>query len=132
MTTRQPTSERALGTRAGTPASRSGRTGRDRRTAGLLLSLAGTAVLMGCITAEALHPGSFTTHTNTLSHLGAGEPPDSVVVQPSAAIFDPTMLTAGAMTLLAAWLLHRASLRAAVTAPTGLLGLGMLGVGLFR
>jgi hypothetical membrane protein len=131
MTTRQPTSGRALGPRAVPPAGRSGRTGRDHRTAGLLLSLAGTAVLMGCITAEALYPGSFTTHTNTLSHLGAGEPPDSVVVQPSAAIFDATMLTAGAVTLLAASLLHRASLRAAVTAPTCLLGFGMLGVGLF-
>jgi hypothetical protein len=80
MTTRQPASGRALGTRTITPAGRSSRPGRDRRTAGLLLSLAGTAVLMGCITAEALYPGSFTTHTNTLSHLGASEPPNSVVV----------------------------------------------------
>jgi hypothetical membrane protein len=131
MTTRQPASGRALGTRTITPAGRSSRPGRDRRTAGLLLSLAGTAVLMGCITAEALYRGSFTTHTNTLSHLGASEPPNSVVVQPSAAIFDATMLTAGAMTLLAGWLLHRASHRKAVTVPTGLLGLGMVGVGLF-
>ena len=37
---------------------------------------------MGFITAEALYPGVFTTHTNTVSHLGASEPPNSVVLQP--------------------------------------------------
>ena len=47
---------------------------------------------MGFITAEALYPGVYTTHHNTVSHLGASEPPDSVVLQPSAAIFDITML----------------------------------------
>jgi hypothetical membrane protein len=104
---------------------------RDCRAAGLLLSLAATTILMGCITAEALHPGTFTTHTNTLSHLGASEPPNSVVVQPSAAIFDGTMLAAGALILLAAWLAHRALRRPAVSVSTGLLGLGILGVGVF-
>ena len=118
--TQRPTSGRERGPRAVAPAGRSRRTARSQRAAGLLLSLAGTAVLMGCITAEARYPGTSTTHTNTLSHLGASEPPDSVVVQPSAAIFDGTMLTAGTMTLVAAWLVHRALHRKAVAVPTGL------------
>ncbi|MGY1701873.1 DUF998 domain-containing protein [Geodermatophilus sp. SYSU D00766] len=105
--------------------------GRDGRVAGLLLSIAGVAILMGSITAEALHPGPYTTHADTLSHLGASEPPDSVVVQPSAAIFDGTMLGAGALILLGAWFAHRALRRTAVTVPTALLGLGVLGVGVF-
>jgi hypothetical protein len=63
---------------------------------------------MGSITAGALHPGPYTTHADTLSHLGASEPPDSVVVQPSAAIFDGTMLGTGVLILLGAWLAHRA------------------------
>jgi hypothetical protein len=71
------------------------RPSRDARIAGVLLSLAGAAILMGFITAEALYPGVFTTHTNTVSHLGASEPPNSVVLQPSAAIFDITMLSPG-------------------------------------
>ena len=41
---------------------------RDARVAGVLLSLAGAAILMGFITAEALYPGVYTTHTNTVSH----------------------------------------------------------------
>jgi hypothetical membrane protein len=104
---------------------------RDRRAAGLLLSIAGVAILMGSITAEALHPGPYTTHADTLSHLGASEPPHSVVVQPSAGIFDGTMLAAGALVLLAAWFAHRALRQKAVTVPTALLGLGILGVGVF-
>jgi hypothetical membrane protein len=63
----------------------------------VLLSLGGAAILLGFITAEALYPGVSTTHTNTVSHLGASEPPNSVVLQPSAAIFDITMLVTGAM-----------------------------------
>ncbi len=105
--------------------------GRDRRVAGLLLSISGVAILMRSITAEALHPGPYTTHADTLSHLGASEPPDSVVVQPSAAIFDGTMLGTGALILLGAWFAHRALHRTAVTVPTALLGLGVLGVGVF-
>jgi hypothetical membrane protein len=107
------------------------RAGRDRRVAGLLLSISGVAILMGSITAEALHPGPYTTHADTLSHLGASEPPDSVVVQPSAAIFDGTVLGTGALILLGAWFAHRALHRTAVTVPTALLGLGVLGVGVF-
>jgi hypothetical protein len=71
------------------------RPSRDARIAGVLLSLAGAAILMGFITAEALYPGLYTTHTNTVSHLGASEPSNSVVLQPSAAIFDITMLVTG-------------------------------------
>jgi hypothetical membrane protein len=107
------------------------RGGRDGRIAGLLLSTAGVAILMGSITAEALHPGPYTTNADTLSHLGASEPPDSVVVQPTAAVFDGTMLAAGAMILVGVWFAHRALRRKAVTVPTALLGLGVLGVGLF-
>ena len=97
----------------------------------MLLSLAGAAILMGFITAEALYPGVFTTHTNTVSHLGASEPPNSVVLQPSAAIFDITMLVTGAMILAGAWFAYRALRRKAVLVPTALLGVGTLGVGVF-
>ena len=104
---------------------------RDARIAGVLLSLAGAAILMGFITAEALYPGVYTTHANTVSHLGASEPPNSVVLQPSAAIFDLTMLVTGAMILSGAWFAYRALRRKAVLVPTALLGVGTLGVGIF-
>jgi hypothetical membrane protein len=124
-------SVRSRRARPGASVNRPPRAGRDRRAAGLALSIAGVAILMGSITAEALHPGPYTTHADTLSHLGASEPPNSVVVQPSAWIFDGTMLSSGALILLAAWCLHRALHRKPVTVPTALLGLGVLGVGVF-
>jgi hypothetical membrane protein len=101
------------------------------KVAGTLLSLAGVAILMGFITAEALYPGVYTTHTNTVSHLGASEPPNSIVLQPSAAIFDITMLVTGVMILAGAWFAYRALRRKAVLIPTALLGVGTLGVGIF-
>jgi len=104
---------------------------RDRRTAGLLLCSAGAAILMGSVTAEALYPRTFTTHLNTLSHLGATEPPDSLALQPSAAIFDTTMLIAGALILLGTRLGYRALRTKWFAVPSGLLGVGVLGVGLF-
>ena len=107
------------------------RRSRDTKIAGVLLSIAGAAILLGFITAEALYPGIYTTHTNTVSHLGASEPPNSVVLQPSAAIFDLTMLVTGAMILTGAWFAYRALRRKAVLIPTALLGVGTLGVGAF-
>jgi hypothetical membrane protein len=98
---------------------------RNSKVAGLVLSLAGTAILMGFITAEALYPGLYTTHTNTVSHLGASEPPNSVVLRPAAAIFDITMLVAGAMILAGAWFAYRALGRKAMLIPTVLLGVGV-------
>jgi hypothetical membrane protein len=104
---------------------------RDSKIAGVLLSLAGAAILMGFITAEALYPGIYTTHTNTVSHLAASEPPNSVVLQPSAAIFNLTMLVTGAMILGGAWFAYRALRRKAVLIPTAILGVGTVGVGVF-
>jgi hypothetical membrane protein len=91
---------------------------RDATVAGVLLSLAGAAILLGFITAEALYPGTYTTHANTVSHLAATEPPDSVVLQPSAAIFNLTMLVTGAMIVAGAWFAYRALRRKAVLVPT--------------
>lgn len=113
---------------AGSPAAQRSR---NARIAGVLLSLAGVAILMGIVTAEALYPGVYTAHTNTVSHLGASEPPSSVVLQPSAAIFDLTMLVTGAMIVAGAWFAYRALPRKAVLIPTSLLGIGTLGVGIF-
>src|SRR3954454_23702047 len=75
---------------------------RDRTVAGLCLTLAGIGILMGSITAEALFTGAYSTHADTLSHLGASEPPNSIVTEPSAAIFDITMLVTGALILAGA------------------------------
>src|SRR4029450_7524957 len=90
---------------------------RDATLAGVLLSLAGVVILLGFITAEALYPGRYTTHTNTVSHLAASEPPASVVLQPSAAIFHLTMVGTGAMILAGAWFAARGLGRSAAAGP---------------
>lgn len=88
--------------------------------------------MMGIITGEALYPAPYSTATNTISDLGGTMPSEGgLVLQPSAAIFDATMLVTGPMILVAAYLVHRTFKRWAATIPLGLLGLGVLGVGLF-
>jgi hypothetical membrane protein len=104
---------------------------RESKLGGLCLTLAGIGILMGSITAEALFDGAYTTHADTLSHLGASEPPDSVVTQPSGTIFDITMLVTGALILAGAWSMHRAAGSKAVCIFTALLGAGVFGVGIF-
>ncbi len=54
------------------------------RVAGTLMFLAGCAAFMGIITAEALYRGRYSTGGNQISDLGGTQPPDSVVVEPSA------------------------------------------------
>jgi hypothetical membrane protein len=101
------------------------------RLAGALLFTAGAAILMGIITAEALYPAAYSTFGNEISDLGGTRPPDSVVLQPSAAIFDITMLVTGAMIVAAAWLVHRAFRRRAVTVSLACYGIGVFGIGVF-
>lgn len=101
------------------------------RTAGALLFLAGAIILMGIISAEALYPAPYTTGGNEISDLGATRPPDSIVFQPSATIFDTSMVVTGAMVILAALLAHRPLGRRAITIPLLVLGIGALGVGVF-
>jgi hypothetical membrane protein len=104
----------------------------SRNVAGVLLAVAGAVILMGIITGEALYPAPYNTATNTISDLGGTMPSEGgVVLQPSATIFDATMLASGAMILTGVFLVHRAFRRWAATVPLVLLGIGVLGVGVF-
>jgi len=96
--------------------------------AGILLLIAGTGTLLGIITAEALYPVAFDPGVNTVSDLGAMRP-ENVVRQPSAAIFDGTMIAMGLCIGVAAVLLHRLEGRLATTLPLLGLAAGMVGVG---
>jgi hypothetical membrane protein len=102
----------------------------DRTVAGLLLLVAGSAVLLGITTAEALYPADYDVHRNTVSDLAAMRPED-VVRQPSAAVFNTTMIVAGALIAIAAVLLYRSRAGLLATLPVAGLGVGMIGVGIF-
>jgi hypothetical membrane protein len=101
--------------------------------AGLLLFLAAALVLMGILTAEMFYPAEYgyTTSKNEISDLGATRPPDSVITQPSASIFDATMLVAGVLVLIGTYFVYLTYNDLIVAVTSGLLGLGVLGVGVF-
>ncbi len=101
------------------------------KLAGTLLFLAGSIILMGIITAEAFYPSGYTTANSEISDLGATVQPNSVSYQPSAAIFNYTMMIAGLMITVAAILQHKYLKKYLFTIPLLLLGVGMLGVGVF-
>ena len=99
--------------------------------AGVCLLLAGIVILMGIITAEATYPAPYTTFDNEISDLGATRPPDSIIRQPSARIFNTIMLASGALILAGAFFLRRMRVRRGSVIAVGLLGLGVFGVGVF-
>jgi len=99
--------------------------------AGMLLFLAASMVLMGIITAEIFYPPGYSTAESEISDLGATKPPDSIITQPSATIFNATMLVSGALTLAGTYFVYRTYKDLIVAVTMGLLGLGVLGVGVF-
>lgn len=104
-----------------------------QRIAGILLMVPGVGLIMSFLTAEALYPQqlAYSTHANSLSHLGASEPPNSIAYQPSATIFDATLIVAGLMLLGAAYFTFRAFQAKRVSIPIALFGLAGVGVGIF-
>lgn len=99
---------------------------------GILLFIAGSILLMGIITAEIFYPSGYTTAQSEISDLGATRPlPVSVSYQPSASIFNATMILGGLLTLAASYLLFRTGKKWYLVLFPALFGIGILGVGVF-
>ena len=101
------------------------------KPSGLLYFLAGSLALMGIITAEAMYPAGYTTFNNEISDLGSTKPPNIIIHQPSASIFNATMFLVGLMSLIASFFQHKYFKKLLFTIPIMLFGLGLVGVGLF-
>lgn len=101
------------------------------KLSGILLFLAGSFALMGIITAEVFYPSGYTTFNSEISDLGATKPPNSLIYQPSASIFNITMLLSGLMTLTATFCQHKYFKKLLFTIPLGLFSLGLVGIGIF-
>ncbi|NYB52674.1 MAG: DUF998 domain-containing protein [Methanobacteriaceae archaeon] len=101
--------------------------------AGILFILAASVVLMGIITGEIFYPEelTYTTANSMISDLGATVPPNSIITQPSATIFNLTMIIAGVLIILGDYYLIRVYHEKIAGILIGLLGLGVLGVGIF-
>jgi hypothetical membrane protein len=91
--------------------------------------LAGALAFMGIITAEVLYP-DYSTRQD-ISDLGSTMPPDPIIHEPSATIFNSTMLLTGALVLLATYFVHRGLGRRVFTIPLAVFGVGIFGVGVF-
>ena len=101
----------------------------SRSLAGLGLAASGFIAFMGIITAEVLYP-NYTTRQD-ISDLGSTRPPNPVIHEPSATIFNSTMLLTGLIVILSAYLLYRAMDRRGFPVTLAIFGLGAFGVGVF-
>ena len=98
---------------------------------GLLLFLAGVIIFMGIITGEIFYTLPFNTHDSYISELAAALPPNTVVPQPSATIFNLTMIVSGLMVILSTYFVQITFKKLLTSIPLGLFGIGLLGVGIF-
>ncbi len=100
--------------------------------AGILYSSAGFVLLMGIITAETKYPifRHYTTRQE-ISDLGGTRPPQGLVTQPSAMIFDTIMLIAGVLLLAGAFALWQLYRDRVLTVAAALFGTGAFLVGIF-
>jgi hypothetical membrane protein len=101
--------------------------------AGFMFFLAGSIILMGIITGEIFYPEelTYTTAQSMISDLGSTVPPNSIITQPSATIFNWTMIISGILILVGNYFLFRHFHDKIAGILIGLLGLGILGVGVF-
>ncbi|EMA26611.1 DUF998 domain-containing protein [Haloarcula marismortui] len=97
--------------------------------AGFSLTLAGFIGFMGIITAEVLYP-NYSTRQD-ISDLRSTRPPNPVIHEPSATIFNTTMLVTGAMVLLSAYFLYRTMDRRGFPLALAVFGFVAFGVGVF-
>ena len=82
---------------------------------------------MGIIAAEIFYPAGYSTANSEISDLGATSPPDSIIYQPSASIFNTTMIIGGLLVLGASFFLFREYKRWTLVLFPMLLGIGVLG-----
>ncbi len=91
--------------------------------------LSGFVAFMGIITAEVLYP-NYSTRQD-ISDLGSTRPPDPIIHEPSATIFNSTMLLTGALVLVAAYFVYRTVDRRGFPVALAIFGASIFGVGVF-
>jgi hypothetical membrane protein len=102
-----------------------------QKTAGLLFFLGGSLVVLGIMTAEIFYPPGYNVSLNMISNLGSTPPPDSIIRQPSAAIFDYVMMLSGLLIFLGAYFLHVSKSDRSLILAIAVMGISAAGVGIF-
>jgi hypothetical membrane protein len=83
------------------------------------------------VIAEIFYPTNYSISQNMISNLGATPPPNSIIHQPSATIFDMSMLLAGGMVLAGAYFLNKITGSTLTALSIAILGAGTFCVGIF-
>jgi len=104
---------------------------RQIKIAGLLLLLTNIGIFMGIIISEMFYPNNYTTRNSPICALAGTKPPNIIIKQPSATIFNTTMIVAGIAYLISSFLIYRVFKKHIIAALLGLIGIGLLGAGLF-
>jgi len=91
--------------------------------------LSGFIAFMGIITAEVLYP-DYSTRQD-ISDLGSTLPPNPIIHEPSATIFNSTMLLTGALVLFSAYFVYRVTDNWGFPLSLAIFGFGAFGVGVF-
>lgn len=101
------------------------------KTAGALFFLSGALIWMGIVTAEIFYPSGYSIASSMISTLGASPPPNSLVFEPSANIFDYSLLFAGILIISGSYLIRKIRGIPLLIWSLMLMGFGVLGVGIF-
>jgi hypothetical membrane protein len=99
--------------------------------AGTLLFLAGGAIIVGIITGETFYPTDYNTLKREISDLGGTRPPNSIIYEPSATIFNNTTLVIEMMIFIASLFIHQLFKKWLFTIPLTIFGLGVFDVVIF-
>ncbi len=98
---------------------------------GTLLFLAGFLIFMGIITSEIFYKSPYNTRDSYISELATVPAGDKEIQEPSAAIFNYTMIATGLMVMLSGFFIQKVFRKYISTIPVALLGIGLTGVGVF-
>ncbi len=101
-----------------------------KRAAGVLLFAGAVIVIIGIHLAEFLYPG-YSVSGNFISDLGATCRAICIVYQPSALIFNSSVIIQGIFIILSSYLIWREFHDSIIAALMCLSGMGAVGVGLF-
>ncbi|HIH43934.1 MAG TPA: DUF998 domain-containing protein [Candidatus Methanoperedenaceae archaeon] len=101
-----------------------------RRTAGILAFAGAVQLILGMLIAEFLYPG-YSNSQNYISDLGATCRNTCVIYEPTATIFNTSVILLGIFMIVIAYALWREFGSIVFSVLVGLSGLGAAGVGLF-
>lgn len=99
--------------------------------AGTSLFAADSFIIMGIITGETFYPTGYNTFDNEISDLGGTRRPNSFIYEPSATIFNSSMLVTGMKIFIASIFIRHLFKKWLFTIPLTIFGVGVLGVGIF-